>query len=176
LRFLSRAALTAFALFACALPAQAMAAGTGLDAYKVKATAKNLRTLGLKGFDVTEARHGGQIEIVATRSQVRGLARDGVSATLKTDRHGRSAQERFDALANEDGSYDVYRPYWDDTYVGHEDPEDDTTPKRKTLYEELQALAASRPDIVKPLVIGHSINGARRPAARGALQLQPARA
>ena len=55
MRFLSRAALIALALFACALPAQAMAAGTGLDAYKVKATAKNLKTLGLKGFDVTEA-------------------------------------------------------------------------------------------------------------------------
>ena len=155
MRILSRAALIALALalLACALPAQAMAKGTGLEAYDVKATAKNLRTLGLKGFDVTEANHGGRIEIVATRSQARGLKRDGINATRKS----RSATQRFDELANPDGSYDVYRPYWDDTYVGH--VSGTTGPKRQTLYQELQALAASRPDLVKPLVIGHSVNG-----------------
>ena len=151
----SRAALLALALLACVVPAQAMAAGTGLDAYDVKATAKNLRTLGLKGFDVTEARHGDRIEIVATRGQARGLARDGVTATLKRDRFGRSVRQRFDAMANADGSYDVYRPYWDHTYVG----EDDEGNPRQTLYEELQALALARPDLVKPEIIGHSLNG-----------------
>ena len=50
LRILSRAALIALALLACALPAQAMAKGTGLEAYEVKATAKNLRTLGSAGL------------------------------------------------------------------------------------------------------------------------------
>ena len=48
MRILSRAALIALALLACALPAQALAKGTGLEAYDVKATAKNLRTLGLR--------------------------------------------------------------------------------------------------------------------------------
>jgi hypothetical protein len=51
----------------------------------VKATAKNLRTLGQQGFDVTEARHGKFIEVIATSRQARELARDGVSAKLKRD-------------------------------------------------------------------------------------------
>jgi len=46
--------------------AEALAAGTGLDAYDVKATPKVLKSLGQRGFDVTEARHGNHIEIVAT--------------------------------------------------------------------------------------------------------------
>jgi hypothetical protein len=158
-KVLSRAALCALALLACVLPAQALAAGTGLDAYDVKASPKVLRTLGQKGFDVTEARHGNHIEIVATRSQARSLAGAGIKATLKRDRQGRTVRQRFDALANPDGSYDNYRPYWDDTYVGHEDPNDDTSPLRKTLYQELIALATAHPDIVKSEVIGRTING-----------------
>ena len=158
-KVLSRAALIAFALFACVLPAQALAAGTGLDAYDVKASPKVLKSLGQRGFDVTEARHGNHIEIVATRGQAAALARDGITATLKRDRQGRTVRQRFDALAHPDGSYDVYRPYWDNTYVGHEDPNDDTSPLRKTLYQELLALATAHPDIVKPETIGHTING-----------------
>jgi hypothetical protein len=158
-KVLSRAALIALALLACVLPAQSIAAGTGLDAYDVKTTPKILKTLGQRGFDVTEARHGNHIEIIATRGQARALARDGIKATLKRDRQGRSARQRFDALAHPDGSYDNYRPYWNDTYVGHEDPEDDTSPLRKTLYQELIALATAHPDIVKPETIGHTVNG-----------------
>jgi len=154
LRILSRAALIALALLACALPAQALAKGTGLEAYKVKATAKNLRTLGQQGFDVTEARHGKYIEIIATSKQARGLERDGVGATIKRDRQGRTVTEQLKAR-NGDGSYENYRPYWDDTFVG----EDGEGNPRQTLYQELQALAASRPDLVKPLVIGHTVNG-----------------
>jgi hypothetical protein len=154
-KVLSRAALIALALFACVLPAQSIAAGTGLDAYDVKTTPKVLKTLGQWGFDVTEARHGNHIEIVATRGQARSLKRDGITATLKRDRQGRTARQRFDALANADGSYDNYRPYWDDTYVG----EDSEGKPRPTLYQELIALATAHPDIVKPETIGHTVNG-----------------
>ena len=99
MKVLSRAALIAFALFACALPAQAMAAGTGLDAYDVKAIAEEFSSSsGSEGFDVTEARHGNHIEIVATRGQAAALARDGITAKLKRDRQGRTVRQRFDAL------------------------------------------------------------------------------
>jgi hypothetical protein len=154
LRFLSRAALIALALIAGALPAQAIAKGTGLDAYDVTATAKNLRTLGLQGFDVTEARHGNHIEIIATRSQARSLAGKGINARLKS----RSTEQRSDALANPDGSYDVYRPYFDHTYVGTVGNVPGGTP-RETLYEELQRVALEHPNLVKSEVIGHSLRG-----------------
>ena len=58
-------------------------------------------------------------------------------------------------MARPDGSYDVYRPYFDHTYVGTDDGTSTGTP-RQTLFEEMQALAASRPDIVKPEIVGYS--------------------
>jgi hypothetical protein len=42
------------ALAACVAPGQALAAGSGLNAYEVKITGKSLQTLAQNGFDVTE--------------------------------------------------------------------------------------------------------------------------
>ena len=73
MRFLSRAALTAFALLACAfLPAQASA--RGLDAYDVTfENGQQLEQLARQGFDMTEARRGNKVEVVATTKQAKQL-------------------------------------------------------------------------------------------------------
>ena len=158
MRFISRAALIASALLVCALPTQALAKPSGLDAYEVTITSKSLKALAAGGFDVTEGRRGNKIEIIATRDQARALTKAGTTASLKRDAQGRTGLQRAQRLARPDGSYDVYRPYFDDTYVGTVNA-DGTGGERQTLYEEMTALAASRPDIVKPVVVGHSVNG-----------------
>ena len=67
---------------------------------------------------MTEARHGKYIEIVATSKQARGLKRDGVSATLKRDRQGRTVTRAAQGDGPGRRLLRDYRPYWDDTYVG----------------------------------------------------------
>jgi len=156
LRSTIRAALAALLGLALLAPATASAASSSsrLEAYSVRATADNLDTLARGGFDMTEARVGGTVEIAATHGQVRALKKQGVNATLKRNEEGLTALQ-FDAQAQRpDGSYDVYRPYWDRTYVG----EDDQGDPRMTLYQELQALAAAHPTIVRPVIIGRSLN------------------
>ena len=153
MRFLSRAALVALALLACALPAQASA--RGLDAYDVTfENGKQLEQLARQGFDMTEGRRGNKVEVVATTKQAKKLR----SLGLKTDRKTTGGISPRAARAQRaDGSWDVYRPYFDDTYVGTVN-DDGTGGTRPTLYEELQALALANEAIVKPEVIGHSIN------------------
>ena len=121
----------------------------------VNASAKALRALALEGFDVTEARSGGKIEIVATSAKAAKLRARGVEAELKRNARGETATQ-FDArVQREDGSYDVYRPYYDDTYVGT----DAQGAKRPTLYEEMVQLARDNPRIVKTVTIGRSLGG-----------------
>jgi hypothetical protein len=115
---LLRPLVLAVALAAAVAPTQASAAGTGLNAYKVKITGKSLQALAQNGFDVTEGRHGNTIEIIGTAGQARGLAKDGVTAKLLRDPKGRTALQQLQASIHADGSYDVYRPYFDHTYVG----------------------------------------------------------
>jgi hypothetical protein len=153
-----RRVVLAGALAACVAPAQASAAGTGLNAYQVKVTGKSLQTLAQNGFDVTEGRHGDTIEIISTASQARSLAKSGVTAKLKRDSKGRTALQQLQSSIRADGSYDVYRPYFDHTYVGTVGNVPGGTP-RQTLYEEMQSLAESRPDLVKPEIVGHSVHG-----------------
>ncbi|MGI8779531.1 MAG: M14 family zinc carboxypeptidase [Solirubrobacteraceae bacterium] len=148
------AALAAFAAFAVAAPAQA--AGSKLEAYELRTNAETISTLAQEGFDMTEARSGGQVEIIATGKQAKELRRLGLKPKLRRDENGVTALQ-FDAAAQRaDGSYDVYRPYFDDTYVGTQNP-DGTGPQRQTLYEELSALAADNPSIVKAVEIGRTI-------------------
>ena len=84
MRFFSRAALIALALFACAL-VPAAASARGLDAYDVKfESGKQLEQLAQQGFDMTEARRGSTVEIVATTKQARQLRSLGLSPRRKT--------------------------------------------------------------------------------------------
>ena len=136
------------------LPAAGLAADTGLEAYEVKVKGDALQQLATAGFDVTEARGRGTIEIVGNAGQAAKLRKKGLAIGLKRDKRGETARQ-FDArVQRSDGSYDVYRPYWDDTYVGR----DAAGKKRQTLYQELRELARKHPDIVKAVVIGRTIN------------------
>lgn len=154
-------AVAAISALAVASPA---AAGTGLQAYRASVESeRDVRALALSGFDVIEARVGLSIEIVATPAQARALRRSGVATALKRDPLGLTALG-FDARAQAaDGSYAVYRPYFDRSctpaacYVGRDTSGD----RRRTLYEEMLALANRRGNrrFVQPIVIGHSVRG-----------------
>ena len=82
------------AVLALATPAEAKS--TGLNAYRVKATAKNLEKLAMAGFDVTEGRRiGGKIEVYGTSKQIARLSRKSkVRAKLVRDRKGRTSAQR----------------------------------------------------------------------------------
>ena len=54
----------------------ATAQAANLDAYRVKATAANLEKLARAGFDVTEGRRKGSVEIVATAATGRRAPAD----------------------------------------------------------------------------------------------------
>jgi len=133
-----------------ALAGPAQSAPTGLNAYSVRVVnGEALRLLARQGFDVTEGARGGRIEIVATAARARGLRKFGLQPRLE-----RSSLARAERI-RPDGSYEIFRPYWDHTYVGSVG-----RAPRETLYEEFSRLAEERPDIVKPQTIGHSVNGA----------------
>jgi hypothetical protein len=142
---LPRAAVAALLGAALVAPASASAAGTGLHAYEIrKLDGKDVRALAGKGFDMTEARTGRSVEVVATAAQARGLRKIGLGAKRKAS--------DLDP-PNPDGSWNVYRPYFDDTYVGTANGA-----KRQTLYQELQALAAANTDLIKPEIIGRTVD------------------
>src|SRR5829696_2731556 len=90
------AAVVALASLALAAPASADSRNP-MNAYRVKATAKNLKSLAQAGFDMTEGRRkDGTVEIVATARQAGKLD---VGAKIVKDRHRRTAAQRSAALA-----------------------------------------------------------------------------
>ena len=149
----------AIALAALAAMASSASASLGLNAYEVDGSDPGAaRTLAEAGFDVHEGGGGEAIEIIASRSQVAGLRKQGLDPELKVV-DGMTARQFAVQDVNEDGSYDVYRPYFNDEctpetcYVGQEGGE-----PRQTLYQEMLQLAADNPAIVKPVEIGRTIN------------------
>ncbi len=134
---------------------QAAGADSRLDAYEVRVDARGLEALSREGFDMTEARSGGTVEIVATPEQVAALRKLHLAPRLKRDLLGRSFRERSRAQQRPDGSWEVYRPYADPTHVG-------TNPAgrpRPTLLQEVRALARAHPRLVKLVEIGRSVRG-----------------
>lgn len=153
--FVGRSVRAAFAaaLGVAALAGPAQAAPTGLNAYSVRAvTGKAQRLLAQQGFDLSEGRSNGRIQIVATADQAHGLNKLGLDPKLV-----RSANARATRIGA-DGSYEVFRPYYDHTYVGTIGGVPGGTP-RQTLYEEYTQLASDHTNIVKEETIGHSIDG-----------------
>ena len=72
-----------------------------INAYRVKATAANIKALGAAGFDVTEGqRAGGIIEVFGTAGQFRKL-RDNtrIAARIVKDRNGRTSAARSARIA-----------------------------------------------------------------------------
>jgi hypothetical protein len=146
---------------ALALPTAGQAAGTGLDAYEVSGLdGESLETLAVSGFDTTEGRDGDTLEIVATRDQAAALQKQGVTVAIKRDAQGRSAARALQRSMKPNGSYNVYRPYFDNTcdqdscYVGRRKNGN----PRPTLYEELTKLAEDNPEIVQQVEIGRTVN------------------
>jgi hypothetical protein len=147
-----RAALAA-TLGLSALAGAAQAAPSGLDAYSVRADDGNaMRLLAQKGFDLSEGGSDGRIEVVATAGQATGLRKFGLDPQPQRSRPAAPARIRAD------GSYEVFRPYWDHTYVGTAGGVPGGAP-RETIYEELSRLADEHPDIVKRETLGDSIDG-----------------
>lgn len=150
------AVLASLVLAGPAAAATEQSGRSGLDAYKITTDGAGLRTLAAEGFDMTESgRRGRTVEIVATAEQVEQLRKLGLDPELKRNQAGLSARQFDAADQRPDGSYDVWRPFFDDTYVG----DDEEGNERETLYEEMQRIAAENTDIVKPVQFGQSING-----------------
>jgi hypothetical protein len=69
---MSRRSLSAAVVALASLALAAPASAADLNAYRVKATAKNLKALALAGYDMTEGRRkDGTVEIVATAGQAK---------------------------------------------------------------------------------------------------------
>ena len=108
------AAVAAFASLVLVAPASA----ADLNAYRVKASAKNLKSLAQAGYDMTEGRRkDGTVEIVATAGQIKQLD---VTAKVVKDRAGRTAAQRSARLAppadpvtysGSDAEWDVWTRY-----------------------------------------------------------------
>jgi Zinc carboxypeptidase/Immune inhibitor A-like, MAM domain len=144
-------ALTALVVLALAAPA---VAGTGLNSYKAKARgAKQLRELKRMGFDLTEGKRRGGIEIVATKSQISDLRKAGISAKLIRDRRGRTARRA--AAAQAAGGWAVWRPYAR-TDVEVSGASGNPTANIKT---QLERIAQQNRNIVKLETIGNSLRG-----------------
>src|SRR4029453_72865 len=144
-------ALAALAVLAMAAPAVAR---TGLNSHKAKARgAKQLRELKRMGFDLTEGKRRGGIEIVATKAQIAKLRKTGIRATLIRDRSGRTA--RRPAAAQAAGGWTVWRPFAR-TDVEVSGAAGNPTANIKTQMENL---AANNRNIAKLETIGPSING-----------------
>jgi hypothetical protein len=111
------AAVVALASLVLAAPASADSSHP-LNAFRVKATAKNLRTLAQAGFDMTEGRRkDGTVEIVATARQAGKLD---VGAKVVKDGAGRTAAQRSarlappadpDTYSGSDEEWDVWTRY-----------------------------------------------------------------
>jgi hypothetical protein len=126
---------------------------TGLKAYSVDApNGKARRMLAQQGFDLSEMGKNGHLQIVATAGKANALRKFGLDPQLVT------GNDFSTENVHTDGSYDVYRPYWDHTYVGTVGNVPGGTP-RETLYEEFTRMANEHTSIVKQETIGHSING-----------------
>ena len=154
---------------AVAVPAEA--GSSGLNAYRVKATPKNLEKLALSGFDVTEGRRrGGRIEVYGSSKQMARLERKTkLRARIVTARRGRTSAQRsagkvrsglaelglsartsaVDPTANaSDAAYKVYRKYDAVPNDGHE--------QYTELYDRI---VAQHSDIAAKVDIGESVLG-----------------
>jgi murein tripeptide amidase MpaA len=145
------AAVAAFASLVLVAPASA----ADLNAYRVKASAKNLKSLAQAGYDMTEGRRkDGTVEIVATAGQIKQLD---VTAKVVKDRAGRTAAQRSARLAppadpvtysGSDAEWDVWTRY--DAVAG------DTKEQYREQYDRLTTQYDS---IVKQETIGTTYLG-----------------
>jgi len=149
-----RAAVVALAVLVVGALAGSAAAGTGLNAYKVKFKgAKQLRELKRQGYDLNEGIRRNRIEIVGTKAQIKKLRRAGMRTKLLRDRRGRTITKVAAAQAAD--GWQVWRP-WARTDVPVSGSAGNPTANLKTQMENL---AAKYPKITKLETIGQSVRG-----------------
>ena len=134
-------------LAACAITPAAAAAEESMLPYSAKVDAGQLAVLGEQGFDVTEtgfdASRGGTqtVEIVATASEVAELKRDGITAEPLAIEQPAAKSKALGDSPNP--FFNVYRSYME---LGG-------------IADEMRALAAANPDVMKLEQIGTSTLG-----------------
>ncbi len=136
---------------ALVVPAAATAADTGLDAYRVKATAKNIKALAKAGFDVTEGRNRktGLIEVVGTKRQITATKLEAERVEAKSSSGTRRGAGEADPTAGaSDADWVVWTKY--DAVDG--DDKEQYTEQYARLVEENPGLVAKR-------VTGTTYNG-----------------
>jgi murein tripeptide amidase MpaA len=147
------AALAVLASLALAAPAAADR-GDPINGYRVKATPKNLETLAMAGFDVTEGRRGSRIEIFGTASQIAKLRNDGIRAKVVRDRRGRTSAQRQKARMAQatnnadDSAYQVWTRYERVKGDGKEQ-----------YLEQYDRLLRQHPNITKQVKLGKTHEG-----------------
>ncbi len=148
------AAIAVLASLAFATPAAADS-GDPINAYKVKATPKNMEKLALAGYDVLEGRRNGRVEIYGTAGQIAKLRNDGIRAKALRDRKGRTAAQRSRAKARmsqatgaDDSTFSVWTRY------------DRVRNDGKEQYlEQYDRVLRQYPRITKEVVLGRSHQG-----------------
>ena len=125
------------------LPAAAHAA-SGLNGYRVEASAQNLRALGAAGFDVTEGRNlkRGTIDVVGTAEQI-GRAK--LDARQLTDNEPRVARAAPTDGAT-DAAFDVWTKY------------DAVADDKEQYTEQYDRIVTDFPDIAARRVVGTTHN------------------
>jgi hypothetical protein len=121
--------------------------GPDIDLYRITAPATAVSRLAQAGFDVAATRPDGTTEIVLSPPEVARLTAAGFTPTRWRDRHGRSVAD----LARAQAAATTVWKHW-------EGP--------GGLHEEIDALAAAHPDLVRTEVIGHSVEGREIVAVR----------
>jgi murein tripeptide amidase MpaA len=152
---MSRRSLSAAVVALASLALAAPASAADLNAYRVKATAKNLKTLALAGYDMTEGRRkDGTVEIVATAGQVNKLD---VAAKVVKDRQGRTSAARSRALAvPPDANYSGSDAEWD-VWTRYDAVGGDTKEQYREQYDRLDDLAIVKQEEIGTTHIGRPI-------------------
>ena len=122
-----------------------------INAYRVKATPKNLEKLALAGFDVTEGRRGNFVEVYGTATQLRKLHSAGVNSKrvkkAQAARKARAAQ--LTDYTGSDAGYKIWRRY--DRVPG------DGKEQYLELYDRLAAKGIVKMETVGTTELGRDI-------------------
>jgi hypothetical protein len=115
-----------------------------LDMYRATVDASQAANLARSGYDVAAVRQsaaGTQVDLVLSARERDRLASQGLKLRLIRNAQGQTVRQQARLMA--EGGYDVWRSY----------------SEPGGIRDELYAIAAAHPNIVKLEVIGHTIEG-----------------